>query len=285
MSSNTNSILLFGAGAVTGIVETLVIQPLDMVKTRLQLLEGTNQRLLAAIKSIWKEGGFFRFYRGVLPELVGSFPTSSVMLASAEIAKRQMTQWNGGVCHTGIAFCSGIFSGFAESFVTTPFQVIKVRMQAKEHLGKYKDSIHCFTKIVSTEGLKSLFIGLGPSFWRNCSWNSVYFAGIYKFKRLLPPAKSSIGDGVNATIAGAASGGLACTVYSPFDVIKTRFQSQVYETGVVQKYRYTVPSLIIIIRTEGAKALYKGLSPALLRMIIGAGVMAGTFEVLCQWIS
>jgi len=59
-----------------------------MVKTRLQLLEGTNQRLWPAIKSIWKEGGFFRFYRGVLPELVGAFPTSSVMLASAEIAKR-----------------------------------------------------------------------------------------------------------------------------------------------------------------------------------------------------
>jgi len=284
MSSSTNSLLLFGAGALTGIVETMVIQPLDMVKTRLQLLEGMNQRLWPAVYSIWKEGGFLRFYRGVLPELVGSFPTSSVMLASAEIAKRQMTEWNGGVCNTPIAFCSGIFSGFTESFVTTPFQVVKVRMQAKEHLGKYTDSIHCFRKLLETEGLTSLFIGLGPSFWRNCSWNSVYFACLYKMKTLLPPSKSTLGDAVNATIAGAISGGVACTVYSPFDVIKSRFQSQVYEQGVVPKYRSTVPSLVLIIQTEGAKALYKGLSPALLRMIVGAGVMAGTFEVLCQWI-
>jgi len=284
MSGSTNSALLFGAGAITGIVETLVIQPLDMVKTRLQLLEGTNQRLWPAIKSIWREGGFFRFYRGVLPELVGAFPTSSVMLATAEIAKRQMTNWNGGVCNTFIAFNSGIFSGYVESFVTTPFQVIKVRMQAKEHLGKYTDSIQCFRKLMHSEGVTSLFIGLGPSFWRNCSWNSVYFACLYKLKTLLPKSNSPLGDGINATIAGAVSGGVACTVYSPFDVVKSRFQSQIYEHGIVPKYRYTVPALIAIIQTEGIKALYKGLSPALLRMIVGAGVMAGTFEVLCHMI-
>jgi solute carrier family 25 2-oxodicarboxylate transporter 21 len=256
-----------------------------MVKTRLQLLEGSNQRLVPAVKSVFREGGFLRFYRGVLPELVGSFPTSSVMLATAEIAKRQMTIWNGGVCNTGIAFCSGIFSGYSESFVTTPFQVIKVRMQAKEHLGRYTDSLQCCRSLLVTEGPLSLFIGLGPSFWRNCSWNSVYFACLYKIKTLLPATKSPIGDGINATIAGAVSGGVACTVYSPFDVVKSRFQSQVYEAGVIPKYRYTIPSLILIIRTEGIKALYKGLSPALLRMIVGAGVMAGTFEVLCHTIS
>jgi len=282
MAGSTESMLLFGAGAITGIVETLVIQPLDMVKTRLQLLEGVNGRLIPAVKSIWREGGFFRFYRGVLPELAGAFPTSSVMLASAEIAKRQMTHWNGGVCNTFIAFCSGLFSGYVESFVTTPFQVIKVRMQAKEHLGKYSNSVQCFRKLMQAEGVLSLFIGLGPSFWRNCSWNSVYFACLYKIKTLLPVSHSPLNDGINATIAGAVSGGVACTVYSPFDVIKSRFQSQVYTSGIVPKYRYTVPSLIIIIRSEGIKALYKGLSPALLRMIVGAGVMAGTFEVLCH---
>jgi len=215
---------------------------------------------------------------------VGSSPTSAVMLASAEIAKRQMTHWNGGVCNTPIAFCSGIFSGYVESYVTTPFQVIKVRMQAKEHLGKYTDSIQCFLKLMKTEGPLSLFIGLGPSFWRNCSWNSVYFACLYKLKTLLPVSKSPWWDGIYATIAGAVSGGVACTVYSPFDVIKSRFQSQVYETGIVPKYRHTIPSLIFIIRAEGISALYKGLSPALLRMIVGAGVMAGTFEVLCHMI-
>jgi len=284
MSGSTNSILLFGAGAITGIVETLVIQPLDMLKTRLQLLEGTTQRLWPAVKSIWREGGFFRFYRGVLPELVGAFPTSSFMLASAEIAKRQMTHWNGGVCNTFIAFNSGIFSGYVESFVTTPFQVIKVRMQAKEHLGKYTDSIQCFRKLMHSEGVTSLFIGLGPSFWRNCSWNSVYFACLYKMKTLLPQSHSPLGDVFKAAIAGAVSGGVACTVYSPFDVVKSRFQSQVYEKGIVPKYKDTVPAVISIIRTEGLTALYKGLTPALLRMIVGAGVMAGTFEVLCHMI-
>jgi solute carrier family 25 2-oxodicarboxylate transporter 21 len=285
MSGSTNSLLLFGAGAITGIVETLVIQPLDMVKTRLQLLEGSNQRLGTAFNSVYREGGVFRFYRGVLPELVGSFPTSSVMLATAEIAKRQFTEWNGGVCNTYIAFSSGIVSGYSETFVTTPFQVIKVRMQAKEHLGRYSDSVQCFRNLLRTEGVLSLFIGLGPSFWRNCSWNSVYFACLYKLKTFLPRSSSAIGDGINAGIAGAVSGGVACTVYSPFDVVKSRFQSQIYEPGVKPKYRYTVLSLVNISREEGIKALYKGLSPALLRMIVGAGVMAGTFEVLCHMIS
>jgi len=282
-SSNVPSWKLFVAGAIGGIVETIVVQPLDFVKTRLQLNEGSNQWLFKAMRSVIKEGGLLRFYRGLLPELVGNLPTTSVMLSTAEIAKRFLTEQNGGVCNTYIAAISGIVSGYAESIVTTPFQVVKVRMQAKEHLGSYANSVHCLNRIIKTEGISAFMIGLGPSFWRNCSWNSVYFACLYKIKKSLPTATTTFGDVLSSLVAGSVSGGVACCVYAPFDVIKSRFQSQVYEPGVKPKYRqYTLQTIRYIWKHEGLGALYKGLTPALVRMIVGGGVMVGTFEFSCH---
>lgn len=50
----------------------------------------------------------------------------------------------------------------------TPFQVVKVRMQAKEHLGRYTSSADCFIKVLRQEGPLALATGMGPTCWRNC---------------------------------------------------------------------------------------------------------------------
>jgi len=184
----------------------------------------------------------------------------------------------------GIAWMSGVVSGITESLVTTPFQVVKVRMQSKEYLGLYKNSIHCLSSIVRNEGPLAFMTGLGPSFWRNCTWNSVYFAMLFKIKSLLPETTSNTGDIFKAFFAGAISGGVACCFYAPFDVVKSRFQSQILVHGVERKYQYTIQTLTYILRNEGLRAIYKGLAPALLRMIVGGGVMVGTFEASCLFL-
>jgi hypothetical protein len=53
-----------------------------------------------------------------------------------------------------------------------------------------------------------------------------------------------------------ASVGIFATVFnSPFDVVKSRVQAQM--PGMERKYKWTLPSLALIAREEGAMALYK----------------------------
>ena len=42
---------------------------------------------------------------------------------------------------------------------------IKVRVQAKEHVGKYTGSVDCVMKMIRQEGFSSLTIGFGPTLW------------------------------------------------------------------------------------------------------------------------
>lgn len=102
---------------------------------------------------------------------VGMVPKSSAMYAANEMAKRKLSELNGGRTTAWVAFAAGGLSGYPEAFTcvvhvccacrgwlavlcltrlcdsVTPFQVIKVRLQAREHLGRYTNSVQCFRQV------------------------------------------------------------------------------------------------------------------------------------------
>ncbi len=95
----------------------------------------------------------------------------------------------------------------------TPFQVIKVRLQSKELLGRYKNSFDCFARILREEGgPRALTTGLGPTCWRNCVWNGVYFGLMHRLKDWLPKTRpearglARVGDLIGTLVAGTVGG-------------------------------------------------------------------------------
>ena len=70
--------------------------------------------------------------------------------------------------------------------------LVKVRLQAREHMGCYTGPIDCCYKLYSQEGVKAFFIGLQPTLWRNCIWNTVYFGLMERIRRNLPTASSKM---------------------------------------------------------------------------------------------
>jgi hypothetical protein len=60
------------AGAISGVVEGLSIQPLELIKTRFQINSGERMRLIPTIRAILQEGGVAQLYRGALPEVTGA---------------------------------------------------------------------------------------------------------------------------------------------------------------------------------------------------------------------
>ena len=73
------SMVLFLAGACSGMAEAFVVQPFDMVKTRHQINTGNNPGVFSTLHSLYKEGGVKLWYRGMGAELVGMVPKSSAM--------------------------------------------------------------------------------------------------------------------------------------------------------------------------------------------------------------
>ncbi|KAG2449622.1 hypothetical protein HYH02_005155 [Chlamydomonas schloesseri] len=265
---------VFAAGATGGLIEGVCVQPLEFLKTRLQLNQGTPLPMGVVLRDALREGGVAQLYRGALPELTGMIPRSTGALASLEFSKRWLRQ-NApdpvtGKLQASHAYLAGAVSGVCESLGFAPFQVIKVRMVAQEHLNRYKSSFDCARQLLAAEGPKGLFIGLGPTLWRVTTWNTLYYGTMHNIQTEVfdqHPLSNPVLAAARKMATGMVVGMTATIFNAPFDVIKSRFQSQ--ERGPNQKYRYTLPSLVTIIREEGVRALYKGFLPKALLLGIG----------------
>ncbi|PQP96669.1 hypothetical protein Pyn_39379 [Prunus yedoensis var. nudiflora] len=74
--------------------------------------------------------------------------------------------------------------------------------------------------------------------------------------------RHTVRDGICHAGAGAAAGAMAATFVCPLDVIKTRLQVHGMPPG--QRGSIIITSLQNILKTEGLKGMYRGLSPTIL---------------------
>lgn len=273
------------AGGLSGAVEALVVQPLDMIKTRFQLNSGANPSLYKALRQMLAEGGVLRLYRGLLPELAGNIPTRTAMFAGKDLASGMLVRMNNGRKTAWTESGAGMVSGIPEAVVTTPFQVVKVRMQNGAFTALYRNSLHCSWMICKQEGPRALFAGTVTTMYRNAVFNGVYFGSIVLLKDLQQQADLKI---VPASFLGQLqmlgtgfTAGVAATCCNaPLDVCKSRIQGS-SDTAC----RSTVGTLLRIARNEGPRALYKGFVPKALRMGSGGAVGITTFELIMSLLS
>ncbi|RDX91907.1 Nicotinamide adenine dinucleotide transporter 2, mitochondrial [Mucuna pruriens] len=79
-------------------------------------------------------------------------------------------------------------------------------------------------------------------------------------------------------VAGASAGTIAATFVCPLDVIKTRLQVHGLPRG--QKGSVIVTSLQNIVRNEGFRGMYRGLSPTILALLPNWAVYFASYEQL-----
>jgi solute carrier family 25 (mitochondrial citrate transporter), member 1 len=88
-------------------------------------------------------------------------------------------------------------------------------------------------------------------------------------------------------LIGGLSGGMGPVVNNPLDVVKTRLQKQVVIEGKTPKYTGLIQACLVIGKEEGVLALWKGITPRLLRIMPGQAITFMTYEFvnskMCQW--
>lgn len=267
------------AGGIAGFTEIILMYPLDVIKTRAQLVTGNQStKTIPLLLSTIREQGFGT-YRGILAPIMVEAPKRAVKFAANETYKPLFSK--NGKLDQGGAILAGVSAGCTEACIVVPFELVKIRLQAVENQHLYKNTFDAIAKIAKKEGILSFYTGLESTLWRHGLWNGGYFGLINTLRALIPVPKEDskvITMGRNILI-GALAGTFGTILNTPADVVKTRIQQQnAGGSSNPPKYNWTLPSMVTIAKEEGFAALYKGFVPKVLRLGPGGGILYVVFD-------
>jgi len=246
---------------------TCCIQPIDMVKVRIQLMGAgqVNANPVSVAMKLIRTEGFLTFYKGLSAALFRQFTYGQTRLGIFRTLTDRYTPEGKTAADIDLitrAGCSLTAGGFG-AMVGTPAEVALIRMQydttlpVAERRG-YKNVFDALFQIARHEGLKGFFAGATPTVVRGLSINLGMLMTYDSFKKM---NASWLGEGStsNRFFSGALSGWTAATVSLPFDFLKTRLQKQKPDprTGKMP-YVGLLDCAKVVAREEGVMAFYNG---------------------------
>lgn len=292
------------AGGFGGLIGDTSMHSLDTVKTRQQgashMLKYSNT--LVAYRTIFREEGFRRgLYGGYSAAMLGSLPSSTVFFLSYEYVKRLAIN-DFGVPETPAFLIAGFLGDLFSSVFYVPSEVLKTRLQLQGQYNNpyfkswynYKGLIDATVSIIRNEGWSTLFYGYKATLTRDLPFSALQFTFYEKFRQL---AFSLTSDEAVATfeqtegrslplyaelLTGAAAGGLAGTLTTPLDVVKTRMQTQNGSSKVILNSNSIFSSLKTIYRTQGFNGLFSGVVPRFVWTSVQSSVMLLLYQVFLK---
>ncbi|GMH08235.1 hypothetical protein Nepgr_010075 [Nepenthes gracilis] len=216
----------FVNGGASGMLATCVIQPIDMIKVRIQLGQGSATQVT---KNMLQNEGIGAFYKGLSAGLLRQATYTTARLGSFRILTTKAVAANDGkpLPLYQKALC-GLTAGAIGACVGSPADLSLIRMQADATLPAaqrrhYKNAFHALYRIVSDEGVLALWKGAGPTVVRAMALNMGMLAS---YDQSVEFFRGSLGMGEAATVvgAGAVSGFFASACSLPFDYVKTQIQ-------------------------------------------------------------
>jgi len=268
MDFATNPVMkAFLAGSLSGTCSTLLFQPLDLVKTRVQQT-GPGTSLVRVISSVVSQDSVRGLWRGLVPSLVRTVPGVGLYFSS-------MHQMKTSLCDgRPTALQSALIGSSARALagsVMIPFTVIKTRFESRAF--HYSSTAHALISILRTEGLRGLTRGLGPTLVRDVPFSGLYLMFYEQLKTWVPEEVSRTQSSAAVHFScGLVAGLLASLVTQPADVIKTRLQlssgSGLRLTGAVLQ----------IYRDRGLGGFTTGIVPRSLRRTLMAALAWTVYE-------
>jgi len=285
------------AGITGGVVSTLVLHPLDLLKIRFAVDDGKTavnrpqyRGLGHAFYSIFKQEGATGLYKGVSPNVFGAgaawgsyflfYNTIKTEMQGGD-TKKQLTP--------GMHMLAASEAGLFTLVLTNPIWVVKTRLclqygmtNAPPGTTIYKGFIDALWKIKVEEGWKGLYKGFVPGIW-GVSHGAVQFMAYEELKNLYnvqykkQAVDTKLGTGEYLFFACLSKLFAAITTY-PYQVIRARMQDQhtIY-TSATDCVRQTY-------RNEGLGGFYKGLKPNLARVIPACGLTFVIYEEVSHFL-
>lgn len=168
----------FLSGGIGGVVSQFFIYPIDTLKFRIQCSQPVPGKSLftQTFGSMWKEGGFSLFYRGILVGVCGIFPFAALDLGTFSAMKRAYLAGKAKKLNIDdpseveignmAVLTMGALSGSVGASAVYPINLLRTRLQTQgtaAHPFKYDGFKDVFKKTIARDGPRGLFRGLGPN--------------------------------------------------------------------------------------------------------------------------
>jgi len=263
----------FVAGGFGGSCLVVTGHPLDTIKVRLQTMAkpAAGEKPLytgtfdCARQTVVKEG-FKGLYKGMAAPLVGVTPMFAVCFLGNSIGKRMQQSSPEQELTVVQLFNAGMLAGVFTTGIMAPGERIKCLLQiqaASAGTPKYAGPLDCARQLFREGGIRSIYKGTCATLLRDVPASGMYFGSYEVIQRLLTPAgqsRSDIGP-LRTVAAGGIAGMLNWAVAIAPDVLKSRLQ-----TAPAGTYPHGIRSVFAeLMRTEGPSALFRGLTPVMLR--------------------
>jgi len=292
----------FLAGLCSGVSSAVLLQPADLLKTRVQQSRHTS--LLPTLRAILASPHPFRgLWRGTVPSALRTGFGSALYFTSLNALRQTLAKANG---NSGLSIPNGILPGsssvlpkltnsqnlatgaiarVAAGFLMMPVTVIKVRYESDFYA--YRSIYGAVRDILGKEGLRGFFSGFGATAVRDAPYAGLYVVFYEKSKQKLSAltVRSHTVDGPSAgvTVASAASinfasgvfaAGLATAITNPLDAVKTRLQL------LPAKYRNMVRATKLMLQEDGARSFFDGLGLRMARKAMSSALAWTVYEEL-----
>ena len=288
----------FAAGLCSGLTSSILLQPADLLKTRVQQSQGAS--LLPTLKAIISSPNPIRgLWRGTLPSALRTGFGSALYFTSLNALRQAVAQTNPMALASPINaaksssvlpklsntanLATGAVARVAAGFVMMPVTVLKVRYESDYYA--YRSLLGAGRDIVRTEGLRGLFAGFGATAARDAPYAGLYVLFYEQLKRRFSlMANKSTNNETSATTvsssssinfaSGAAAAGMATAITNPFDAVKTRLQL------MPAKYGNMVHATRLMLQEDGIRSLFGGLGLRMARKAISSALAWTVYEEL-----
>ncbi|KAJ3666316.1 hypothetical protein Zmor_001766 [Zophobas morio] len=137
------------AGATARIFAVTVVNPLELVRTKMQSKRITYTEIRKSLKIFIQQNGYAGLWTGIVPTLCRDVPFSAIYWMSYENIKEY---FGSEVPTLGLSFFAGAVSGSLAAFLTVPFDVVKTHQQIEIAI----------RDIYRHNGYRGLYAGLVP---------------------------------------------------------------------------------------------------------------------------
>ena len=280
------------AGAMSGFIARALLQPLDVLKIRMQLAEtkpggAAHPSLLAVTTNLYRHEGLYGMWKGHVPAQLLSvgygavqFAVYAVMCEAAGVDPSRKVKSGGSTAVFSWHFILGGLAGMAATAANHPLDTIRTRVVFnRARIGVARVALDT----IKREGISGLYRGVGPSVVQIFPYSGFQF-GYY---RLLQHALGGIDwmQPYSAAVSGSLAGFLAKLHILPIDFVKKRLQVQglhlhddVLHVNTSRRYTGFVHCVRTVLAHEGALAFFRGAFPAVLKSASTTGVTFAAYE-------
>lgn len=178
---------------------------------------------------------------------------------------------------------AGSLAGLFQITFTYPLDMIRTRVSLAEGMRegtKYTGIFDCIKKVMRSEGPTAFYKGIVPTWLSGTPYVAMQMTFYEVFKKgfkVDDPSSSVVTNTVKKLGAGAFAGLVAQTISYPGDTLRRRMQTNGIG-GAPRIYENTWDCTKKIVKYEGFRGLFKGLSANVVRCIPGAAIQFWAYD-------